>query len=219
VDYVLAHESIKDDLINHLKREVETQYGIDPSKSPYYQRIVDINHTKRIARLLQKENHGGKIQFGGEVNLTDRYISPTIIDEPRANSALMKEEIFGPLLPVLKYKSINYAIKFVNEREKPLALYYFGAKNKQKVLHETSSRAFSANDTLMYMLNNALPFGGVGFSGMSRLHGDYAIDSCSHLKACFDRKIIPYPPFSWSFPPYNNPKRFRLMRWALNMLK
>eukprot|EP01016_Furgasonia_blochmanni_P016971 TRINITY_DN1991_c0_g3_i2.p1 TRINITY_DN1991_c0_g3~~TRINITY_DN1991_c0_g3_i2.p1 ORF type:complete len:349 (+),score=74.64 TRINITY_DN1991_c0_g3_i2:70-1116(+) len=204
VDYVLVHESIKKKLIEAMMKWIPKSFGEDPQQSKDYQRIINAFHVERVKNLLS-DNHGGKIVCGGKVDGNDRYIEPTIVDGPRPDSAMMREEIFGPVLPVLTYRSIEEAIEFVNQRDKPLALYYFGSKNYQRILNETSSGSISRNDAIGFVINNDLPFGGVGASGLSKLHGKFGFDNCSHLKACFERSKMPTGGAArWMFPPFED---------------
>lgn len=156
-----------------------------------------------------KENHGGKIILGGQTDVNDRYISPTIIDSPKLDSTVMLEEIFGPILPILEFSEFDEVIKFVNEREKPLALYYFGSgsgKNKDRIINETSSGAVGVNDALFHITNMDLPFGGVGNSGTSALHGKWGFRACSHYKPIFNKATLNGGPFAARYPPYTEKK-------------
>jgi len=137
-DYVLAHTEIKEKLIEKMSSYFTKFWGEDPSKSSDKLKIINETHVKRLESLLA-EDHGGKVCYGkdGKVDLAERYIPPTIIDSPKLSSGVMKDEIFGPILCVLGINTVDDAIKFINERPKPLAAYYFGSKenpNKEKFL-------------------------------------------------------------------------------------
>lgn len=121
----------------------------------------------------------------------------------------MQEEIFGPILPIIEYSSIDEAIKFVNDRPKPLALYYFGptGANRNKVESETSSGAFVSNEALFQLANNDVPFGGVGNSGLGAYHGKWGFDNCSHMKAVFHKLPLNVWPYSARYPPYTDGKQ------------
>ena len=146
-----------------------------------------------------------------------RYVPPTMIDKPSPDSRIMKEEIFGPVMPILEFDDIQEVIRFVNERPNPLVLYYYGStcsKNKKALLHQTSSGQFSINESLFHLANCDLPFGGVQNSGMSAYHGQTGFDNCSHLKAVLDKLPINSFPFSARYPPFTERKKF-IMRFLM----
>ena len=144
----------------------------------------------------------GELIIGGETNLEDRYIAPTVIDGISWDSPVMKEEIFGPILPVLEYDDLGEAIAKINARPKPLALYFF-SKNKgkqQRVLHETSSGGVCINDTVMQFGVTSLPFGGVGDSGIGSYHGKASFDTFSHYKSVLKKSFL--LDLKWRYAPY-----------------
>lgn len=197
-DYLLVDERVKPALLDAMVATVKTFYGENPAQSPDYPRIVNGHHFSRITRLLEK----GKIVIGGESDAGDRYIAPTILDEVSPDDPVMQEEIFGPILPVLTYRTIEEAIALVNARPKPLALYLFSrnAQLQKKVLRETSSGGACVNDTIMQVGVPQLPFGGVGDSGIGSYHGKAGFDTFSHQKS------ILFKPFwldlPWRYAPY-----------------
>jgi aldehyde dehydrogenase (NAD+) len=201
--------------LNKLKERIVRFYGMNPEKSNDFSRIITSFHAQRLQNIINEE-HGGSIVFGGRSDPKTKYVCPTIIDSPRIDSKVMNEEIFGPILPVLEFKNISDVIAFINSRPKPLALYYFGpsSNSMEKLLKETSSGAFSVNDTAFHLLNCDLPFGGVGWSGMGKYHGKIGFDSCSHLKSVFKKNTINCWPFSARYPPYTESKQ-RLMSLML----
>jgi aldehyde dehydrogenase (NAD+) len=143
-------------------------YGENSKESHFYPRIVHERAMNRLTKLLDK----GTIHTGGEVDMKERFITPTIIDDIQPDDLIMQEEIFGPILPVMTFTDINEAIEYVNKNEKPLAFYYFGKNQKAKeVLAKTTSGGGCINDTLMHIANHNMPFGGVGTSGMGGYHG------------------------------------------------
>ena len=185
-DYLLVDRQIKPALLTALQKTIDEFYGNDPSQSPDYGRIISDRHFSRLADLLQ-----GKILIGGETKAEERYIAPTLIDQVSWTDAIMQDEIFGPILPILEYEDLGEAIAQINARPKPLALYLF-SKNKQvqnRVLQETSSGGVAINETIMQIAPHALPFGGVGSSGMGSYHGKFSFDTFSHRKSVF------YKPF------------------------
>lgn len=179
-DYLFAHQSIKDELLNCIAKHMKEMYGSDIKKSRFYPRIVHQNATKRLASLL----HQGDIHTGGEIDYAERYIAPTIIDNVQPEFDIMQNEIFGPILPVLSFEHINTPINYINSKEKPLACYYFGKNaNAKTVLAQTSAGGTCINDTLMHIGNHNLPFGGVGHSGMGKYHGKDSFLAFSNQRA------------------------------------
>lgn len=199
-DYLLVQESIKDDLIQEIKSCISTFYGENPAQSPDYARIISQNQFERLVSLLP----GGKIICGGESNKDDLYIAPTLLDEVSLTTPLMEEEIFGPILPILTYDSFDNAIRFVNSRPKPLALYLFTNNNQkqQEVLKKTSSGGVCFNDTIMHVAVSSLPFGGVGDSGMGAYHGQASFATFSHYKSVL-KKGFRFD-LNWRYAPYAN---------------
>jgi len=198
-DYVLVEESVKDQLIAAMQQELVSFYGEEPQHSNDYGRIIHQGHWQRLTQMLEDEN----VVIGGDSDKSERYIAPTIVDGVKNDSALMQEEIFGPILPVLTIKSAADAIEEIHRHPKPLALYVFS--NNQRLLdlftQQVSAGNVCYNDTLMFMLNDELPFGGVGRSGMGRYHGKWGFDTFSHLKPVMKRSFrfdvaLRYPPYS-----------------------
>jgi aldehyde dehydrogenase (NAD+) len=198
-DYVLVHQDREVELIEALRKTVREFYGDDPASSPDYARIPNVRHHRRLAALLKD----GEIVVGGQTDENDRYIAPTVLRNPRTDSALMTDEIFGPILPVLSVPDVGAAIEFVNRREKPLALYVFSNDPKvgEQVVGATSSGGVCVNSTIWHIANPMLPFGGVGPSGMGAYHGRASFETFSHRKSVltrgtrFDPKFI-YPPYT-----------------------
>lgn len=198
-DYVLVHESMEEPLVEELGKVIREFYGEDPHRSPDFARIVNERHQSRLAGLLKD----GDVAIGGQADASDRYIAPTILRNVSADSPVMRDEIFGPVLPILKVPSIDAAIKFVNQREKPLALYIFtnNLKVEHSVVNRTTSGGVCVNGILWQVANPNLPFGGVGPSGMGAYHGRHSFETFSHRKAVVTKstRIDPkmaYPPYS-----------------------
>ena len=201
-DYLFAHQSIKDELLNKIAENIKLMYGDDIKQSRFYPRIVNEKATYRLSTLLKE----GKIHTGGDVDLKERFITPTIIDEVTPNFLIMQEEIFGPILPVMTFNHIDEPINYINKNEKPLAFYYFGKnKNVKEVLSKTTSGGACINDTLMHITNDNLPFGGVGNSGMGSYHGHESFLAFSHKRAVVNTptwidlplKYVPFKYFKW----------------------
>lgn len=179
-DYLFVHQSIKDELLEKIAANIKLMYGDDIKKSRFYPRIITDEAFNRLSQLLKE----GEIHTGGEVDAKQRFIEPTIIEKLTPDSLIMQEEIFGPILPVLTFKHVDEAIRYINENEKPLALYYFGKNQKAKeVLIKTSSGGACINDILLHIGNHNLPFGGVGNSGMGHYHGRESFLAFSHKRA------------------------------------
>ncbi|HDI0149655.1 TPA: aldehyde dehydrogenase [Staphylococcus aureus] len=203
-DYILVHESVKDDLITALSKTLREFYGQNIQQSPDYGRIVNLKHYHRLTSLLNSEQMN--IVFGGHSDEDERYIEPTLLDHVTSDSAIMQEEIFGPILPILTYQSLDEAIAFIHQRPKPLSLYLFSEDENatQRVLNDLSFGGGAINDTLMHLANPKLPFGGVGASGMGRYHGKYSFDTFTHEKSYIFKSTrlesgVHLPPYKGKF--------------------
>ena len=203
-DYLFVHHAVKDELLKKIAFHLTNMFGADIQQSHYFPRIVNQQAMTRLQKLMEH----GKILFGGKVDVDDKYISPTIIDEVKPEFPVMQEEIFGPILPVMTFNHIDQAISYINENEKPLAFYYFGKNKKAKeVLSKTTSGGACINDTLMHITNHHLPFGGVGNSGLGKYHGINSFLAFSNARA-----VVTSP--SWIDLPlkYAPFKYFKLIR-------
>ncbi|HDP2859963.1 TPA: aldehyde dehydrogenase [Staphylococcus aureus] len=203
-DYILVHESVKDDLITALSKTLREFYGQIIQQSPDYGRIVNLKHYHRLTSLLNSAQMN--IVFGGHSDEDERYIEPTLLDHVTSDSAIMQEEIFGPILPILTYQSLDEAIAFIHQRPKPLSLYLFSEDENatQRVINELSFGGGAINDTLMHLANPKLPFGGVGASGMGRYHGKYSFDTFTHEKSYIFKSTrlesgVHLPPYKGKF--------------------
>ena len=208
-DYLLVHRDIREKLIKRIGHYIRAFYGDDPSTSVDYSRIINSAHFKRIKGLLNNTS----IVSGGSTSEKQLYISPTIVDKVSLNHPLMKEEIFGPVLPVLEFKDIDDAVNIEKSMPKPLALYLFtsGRKTENKVISEISSGSVMINDTVLQVSNEHLPFGGVGESGMGAYHGKSGFDTFSHKKSIMKRsKLFDIP---LRYPPFN--KGYGMLRKLL----
>lgn len=198
-DYVLVHESVAEAFVERLGVSIRKFFGKDPKTSPDYPRIINERHFDRVAGLMS----GGNIAIGGETDRSEKYIAPTVLTGVSPEADVMREEIFGPVLPVITYRTLDDAIRFVTSRPKPLALYLF-AKSKEiyrQVIERTSSGGACINDVVMHLAVPDLPFGGVGASGMGAYHGRASFDTFSHKRAVLTKSEhfdvpLRYPPFS-----------------------
>ncbi|MBG1269564.1 aldehyde dehydrogenase [Nostoc sp. WHI] len=202
-DYLLVKKNIKKELLNSIKKHIQKFYGEEPSKSHSYARIINQRHFSRLSQLLKD----GEIFVGGDTNLEELYIAPTVIDQVSWKDKVMQEEIFGPILPVLEYTHLSEAIDLVNKQPKPLALYFFSInkKNQELVLQETASGGVCINDTVMHLTVPALPFGGVGASGFGRYHGKAGFDTFSYQRGVLNKSFL--LDLNWRYPPYLEKKK------------
>ncbi len=209
-DYILVNEKVRQPFLDELGKAITDFFGADPQSSESYGRIVSPRHFDRLKSLMT----GGKVIIGGETNAESRYVAPTVLADVDMNSALMNEEIFGPLLPVLSINSTKQAIEFITARPHPLALYVF-AENKsvvKEVLAKTTAGGVTVNGTLMHLTSPHLPFGGIGESGMGGYHGKSGVRLFQHMKPVLSRgtKLDP----SLAYPPYTD-KKAKLFRKLL----
>lgn len=206
-DYLLIHSSLRDRFVAAFAREVRRLHGDDPRQSRHYVRMVNERAFDRVAGYLAD----GRVASGGGLLRDELYIEPTLLVDVDPASAVMREEIFGPVLPVVTFDDTDEAIRFVTEREKPLALYYFGpTKRAAEVIRRTSSGGACVDDTIMHIANENLPFGGVGNSGMGRYHGRESFDAFSHRRAVVTTPVWLDLPFRYM--PY------RMFRWVKKIL-
>jgi len=206
-DYVLAHKSIANELVEAIRTSITEFYGEDPHASKDYSRVISPKHFSRLTSLISS----GKVAIGGQSEQAERYIAPTVLVDVDQNSAVMQEEIFGPILPVLEVGSIDEAIGFVNSRPHPLALYVFAQDNSvnEKVVAETTSGGVTVNGTIMHMTGPYLPFGGIGESGMGAYHGQSGVDVFQHLKPVLKRSTMLDAPLA--YPPYTK-RKFSILK-------
>ena len=180
-DYLLVHVSVKEQLIRYLIKEIGEAYGENPEMSADFGRIINLKNWQRLNRLLT----GQEIIHGGKTNETQMYLSPTLIDEPSLESEIMKEEIFGPLLPIISYENEEEIKTVISRYEKPLALYVFSTSRQfiQNCVRNYSFGGGCINDVAIHLANKNLPFGGVGHSGIGAYHGKRSFDTFSHSKS------------------------------------
>lgn len=211
-DYILVHEDVKAALLAEMKRTIVSFYGTDPFQSPHYARICSERHYDRLVALMNE----GEIIAGGQTIRTEKYIAPTILNDIDWNAAIMADEIFGPLMPVIGYSDPDEIIKKINERPKPLALYVFTRSRKfsEKVISGTSSGGVCVNDTLSHFTSSLLPFGGVGASGMGQYHGKYSFNTFSHAKPVLSKSFMFDIPLR--YPPYRT--MGRIMKKIINSI-
>ena len=197
-DYLLVDKNIKDKLIEKLKEKIDLFFGEEVENAQDFARIINDKHFSRLENYLKDV----KVIFGGKTNKTTKFISPTIVENAE-NKQIMQEEIFGPILPIIEYSDENEAIEFINKRAKPLALYIFSEDKKiqNNILSKTSSGGVCINDTILHIVNENLPFGGVGNSGFGKYHGKASFDTFSNTKSIFKNTTLFEIPKR--FPPFN----------------
>lgn len=180
-DYILIDSTIKKKFYKVLEDEIISAYSKNPQQSADFARIINEKNFNRLAEMLVDEN----CVIGGETNIEDLYISPTIIDEPRLDSKVMEDEIFGPILPVISFKNLDDINSIIRRYSKPLSLYVFSTNSAQakQLIKQYSFGGGCINDTVIHFANHRLPFGGVGNSGIGAYHGKYTFDTFSHKKA------------------------------------
>lgn len=203
IDYVLVEEKFASSLIDMLKRTVTRFFGGNIETLGGMARIINKRHFDRLCSLLKDPLVADSIVHGGSSTQERLLIEPTILLDPPLDAEVMKEEIFGPILPIITLKKIQESIEFINSRPKPLALYAFTNDDalKKRIVSETSSGSVIFNDVLIQYVCDELPFGGVGQSGMGRYHGKYSFDTFSHEKAVLQRGF--FPELDARYPPWN----------------
>ncbi len=198
-DYLICDKKIKDELLSYIKSEIKKQYGNEPIKNEAYGKIINQKHFDKVLSLIDQK----KVVYGGKCDPETLKIEPTVMDNVSYDDAIMQEEIFGPILPVLTYETIDEAQKYINENPKPLAFYIFSS-NKKTIKSLTSNCAFGGgciNDTVIHLATSNMGFGGVGESGMGSYHGKCGFDTFSHKKSIVDKKTFMDLPMRYQ--PYN----------------
>ena len=212
-DYVLVTETNRDALVEAIDTALRQFAGNRGTKdNDDFGSIVSERHTRRLEGLLT--DHGGTVAVGGGVDVESRHVDPTVVVDPDPDAAIMKEEIFGPILPILTVESIDAAVDFVNAREKPLASYVFAedAAAADAFLDRTSAGGSCVNHVIQHALPPELPFGGVGHSGTGRYHGRSGFDTFSNLRSVLRKPARPDPKLL--YPPYTA-RKVKLIRRLL----
>ncbi len=208
-DYLLVNSIVKDRFLEELKNTVIEFFGEEASESPDYPRIISEANIERLSVLLENTD----IYYGGNFNKDDKYFEPTIVDNVKLEMPIMKQEIFGPILPVITYEEISEVIDIVNSMPKPLALYFF-SKNKKKqkeVVNNISAGGVTINDTVMHIASSKLPFGGVGNSGIGSYHGRFSFDTFSNQKpVVYKGNWLDIP---IRYAPYGN--KLKILKWLM----
>lgn len=205
-DYLLVEASVHDGLISRMKAALRDFYGEDPRRSPDYGRIVNERHFQRLVNLIDPP----KVAHGGQHDAAERYIAPTLLTDVTLDDRVMADEIFGPLLPILRIQSLDHAIETIGERPNPLALYLFtnDRDDERKVVERVSFGGGCINNAVVHLGDPDLPFGGVGESGMGAYHGRWSFETFSHRKSMMKTANFLDP--SVKYPPYEG--KLGLMR-------
>ena len=197
-DFVVAHSDVKDEFIAALKKNMNAFYGADPKASSDFARIITQRHFDKVSSLIDDD----KAVIGGQIDKDERYVAPTVLDDVSWNDAIMAQEIFGPILPVISYDDTQDMIRKVSAMQTPLAFYIFSQDQKltREYLERIASGDAVINDTLIHFANHHLPFGGKGSSGMGAYHGRQSFETFSHKRSVVKRsgKIdnpLRYPPY------------------------
>ncbi len=208
-DYLLVQEDVKEKFLVYVKHFIRQMFGKEPLKNPDYPRMINEKHYHRVMGLLK----GEKAETGGYGDEKRLQIAPTVLTGITEGSPVMQEEIFGPVLPVLTFGEIEEAIKFIKEREKPLALYLFtrDARTEKRVLRNLSFGGGCINDTIIHLATPHMGFGGVGGSGMGSYHGKESFDTFSHKKSVVKKSDIIDLPIRYQ--PYTEGKEWLLRRF------
>ncbi|PIE86232.1 MAG: aldehyde dehydrogenase [Bacteroidia bacterium] len=198
-DYLFVHEAVKEKFISLLRNKIELFYGKNPKESRDFPRISTEKHCLRLLNLLKNQ----RIIAGGDADVRNKFLAPTLVESPKLEDSIMQEEIFGPILPILPFKVLDDVIGYINKNPKPLAIYYFSEKKykQKKIVSETSSGGVCINDVVMHIANHHLPFGGVGNSGLGSYHGKFSFDTFSHKKSVLRKSTRIDIPMRYA--PYN----------------
>lgn len=209
-DYLMIHENIYEKFVQQLKNTIKEFYGADPKQSSSYPRIVHEQHFDQLSKLLQK----GKIEAGGDSDRSQKYIAPTLISGITWEDPIMQDEIFGPLLPMMKYSNLEEALRQIEGRPKPLAFYLFTTDTglQNQVLNRMSFGGACINDCVVHLANPELPFGGVGDSGLGAYHGRHSFDLFSHKKSVLRKPF--YLDANMRYAPYTDMK-LKLIRFFM----
>ena len=210
-DYILCHKDIKDEFVKEVKIQIEKQYGKNPLENSDYGKIINQKHFERVSSLINAE----KIVHGGKTNPETLQIEPTVLDNVTWDDAVMQEEIFGPIMPILTYENLDQVIADLQKKQKPLALYFFSQnkKNIKAVTEKVSYGGGCINDTIIHLATSEMGFGGVGESGMGSYHGKTGFDAFSHTKSIVDKKT--WMDLPMRYQPYDRKINGKLLKMFL----
>ncbi len=210
-DYILCHKDIKDEFVKEVKIQIEKQYGKNPLENSDYGKIINQKHFERVSSLINAE----KVVHGGKTNPETLQIEPTVLDNVTWDDAVMQEEIFGPIMPILTYENLDQVIADLQKKQKPLALYFF-SQNKNNIKAVTEKVSYGGgciNDTIIHLATSEMGFGGVGESGMGSYHGKTGFDAFSHTKSIVDKKT--WMDLPMRYQPYDRKINGKLLKMFL----
>ena len=210
-DYILCHKDIKDEFVKEVKIQIEKQYGKNPLENSDYGKIINQKHFERVSSLINAE----KVVHGGKTNPQTQQIEPTVLDNVTWDDAVMQEEIFGPIMPILTYENLDQVIADLQKKQKPLALYFF-SQNKNNIKAVTEKVSYGGgciNDTIIHLATSEMGFGGVGESGMGSYHGKTGFDAFSHTKSIVDKKT--WMDLPMRYQPYDRKINGKLLKMFL----
>ena len=210
-DYILCHKDIKDEFVKEVKIQIEKQYGKNPLENSDYGKIINQKHFERVSSLINAE----KVVHGGKTNPQTQQIEPTVLDNVTWDDAVMQEEIFGPIMPILTYENLDQVIADLQKKQNPLALYFFSQnkKNIKAVTEKVSYGGGCINDTIIHLATSEMGFGGVGESGMGSYHGKTGFDAFSHTKSIVDKKT--WMDLPMRYQPYDRKLNGKLLKMFL----
>lgn len=221
-DHVFVHESIRERFVAACRTVIAQRYGATADaqrNSPDLTRVINQRHTQRIAGLLQDAvSRGAKVAVGGEVDVSQCFIAPTLLEQIPEDASIMSEEIFGPVLPIIGFRDLDKVVREINANPKPLALYIFSTDKARtrELIAQTSSGGVAINHCVLHYAHGNLPFGGVNNSGIGNAHGEYGFKAFSHERAVL--KSGPIMMAKLFFPPYTGFKQ-KLIRWTVDSLR
>ena len=208
-DYILCDERIRDEFVSEVIRQIQAQYGEKPLDNPDYGKIINEKHFTRLCGLIDRS----KVVFGGETNARTCQIAPTVMTNVTEEDAVMQEEIFGPIMPILTFADFDKMVDELKRKDTPLALYLFSGDpgHKRRVCQELSYGGGCINDVVIHLATSEMGFGGVGASGMGAYHGKAGFEAFSHRKSIVDKK-------TWmDLPMRYSPYKSKLYEWLLRM--
>lgn len=206
-DYVLVHESRKEELVEAIRKQLHVFYGDTTQSSDSYMRVINANHFHRVKSYLDNTiKDGGRVVIGGKMDESQNFIEPTVITDVPLDSDLMQKEIFGPLLPIVTYTDLQDALDIINSKDKPLALYIYSKskKNIDRIIKNTRAGGTCINNSAVHFFNNNLPFGGSNNSGLGKSHGFFGFQAFSNARGVFKQNLPPV--LEQLMPPYNGLK-------------
>ena len=208
-DYLFVHESKKDELVAKLKENIEAFYGLDARRSDSYARIVNNQHYQRLSSYIEDaKQKGATVEYGGRTEGSEDYVEPTLLTDVDPSSAVMTEEIFGPVLPVYSYTSLDEPLEMINSKEKPLALYVYSKNqgNIDRIIQNTRAGGTCINHSAMHFFQNNLPFGGSNNSGIGKGHGFFGFEAFSNPRGVF-KQVLPFSAIELMMAPFNKLKQ------------